>query len=165
MAGGLSAIIVLATIGAINWFSLQARWARPRNRDGYTEYPVPAALRLLLSIAISCLIYGSIANFLNRGSERWVSLLLIGLALFCLYFTPPTIVCSREQLVSIKWYGIKKITMNWSEVISVYLNPQDNSITVRDKLGHTIVHTNYNVGRPQFIEQVAGLPYGFARMM
>ena len=158
-------MFILLAIGAINWFSLQARWARPRTHDGYTEYPIPTALRLLLSIAISFLIYGSIANVLNHDGERWVSVLLIGVALFCLYFTPPTILCSRNQLVSIKWYGIKKVSVNWPDVISVYLNPEDNSITVRDKFDHTIVHTKYNAGRSQFIDQISGLPYGFARMI
>lgn len=165
MARAFGTMVILLAVGAINWFSLQARWARPRTRDGYTEYPIPRALTLVLSFAISSLIYGSIANILKPGGERWVSVLLISFALFCAYFTPATILCSRERLISIKWYGIKRVSIDWPDVISAYLNPQDNSITVRDKFDRTIVHTSYNVGRSQFIEQVSNLPYGFARMM
>jgi len=55
--------------------------------------------------------------------------------------------------------------MNWADVVSVYNNPEDNSLTIRDKSNRTIVHTMYNVGRAEFIRQISELPYGFAKQL
>ena len=160
-----SAALIVLAIGGIHRFAFEARWAKPRTKNGYTEYPMPRSLKLLFSVVIPLLIYGSIANLLNRDGEKWVSILLIAIVFFCLYFTPATIICSSDRLISIKWYGIKKVSLNWSDVISVYLNPEDNSITIRDKFDRTIVHTTYNVGRADFIGQITRLPYEIAKMI
>jgi hypothetical protein len=160
-----SAVLTVLTIGAINWFALEARWVKPRTSHGYTEYPMPGALKLIFSLIVPLLLYGAIANLLSPHGEKWVSVLLIALALFCLYFTPATILCSQDRLVSIKWYGIRKVSMNWADVVSVYKNPEDNSLTIRDQSNRTIVHTMYNVGRTEFIHQISELPYGFARLL
>ncbi|SRR6266436_6003888 len=160
-----SAVLTVLAISAIHWFALEARWVKPRISNGYTEYPMPRGLKLLFSVVVPLLVYGAAANLLSPDGEKWVSILLIALALFCLYFTPATILCSRDQLVSIKWYGIRKLSMNWADVVSVYNNPEDNSLTIRDKSNRTIVHTMYNVGRAEFIRQISELPYGFAKQL
>ena len=150
-----SGVLILLAIGAIHWFALEARWAKPRSMHGYTEYPMPLGLEVVFSAAIPLLLYGSIENWLRPHSEKWVSMLLATMALFCLYFAPPTILCSPERLVSIRWYGIKKVSMKWSDVSSVYLNPEDNSVIIRDERGQTIIHTAYNIGRSQFLSQIS----------
>jgi hypothetical protein len=160
-----SAVLTVIAISAIHWFALEARWVKPKISNGYTEYPMPRGLKLLFSVVVPLLVYGAVANLLSPDGEKWVSILLIALALFCLYFTPATILCSRDQLVSVKWYGIRKVSMNWADVVSVYKNPEDNSITIRDQSNHTILHTMYNVGRTEFIHQISELPYGFARLL
>jgi hypothetical protein len=160
-----SAVLTLLSIGALNWFALEARWAKPKAKEGYIEYSIPFGLKLVFSTVVPLLIYGALANIVDQHGEQWVSLLLVAIALFCAYFTPATILCSSERLISVKWYGIKKIAMNWSEVVSVYRDPQDDSIVVRDKLDRTIVHSMYNVGRVEFIEQITSLGYPFARMI
>ena len=55
--------------------------------------------------------------------------------------------------------------MNWADVVSVYKNPEDNSLIIRDKSNRTIVHTMYNVGREELIHQISELPYGFAKLL
>ena len=126
---------------------------------------MPSGLKLLFSVAVPVLLYRAVANLLSPVGAKWVSLLLVVLALFCLYFTPAIILCSRDRLVSIKWYGIRKVSMNWADVVSVYKNPEDNSLTIRDQSNRTIVHTMYNVGRTEFIQQISELPYSFARLL
>ena len=160
-----SAILTVLSIGAVNWFAFEARWAKPKARDGYTEYSIPFGLKLVFLIVVPLLIYGALDNALCQHGETWVSVMLLGIALFCAYFTPATILCSSNRLISLKWYGIKKITMNWSDVISVYRDPQDNSVVVRDKSNRTIVHSAYNVGRAEFVRQATSLEYPFARMI
>jgi hypothetical protein len=160
-----SAVLTVLAIGAIHWFALEARWAKPRISNGYTEYPMPKGLKLAFLVGVPLLIYGAVANLLRPDGEKWVSILLIAGALFCLYFTPATILCSRDRLVSIRWYGIRKVSMNWADVVSVYKNPEDNSITIRDQSNRTIVHTMYNVGRTEFIHQISELPYGFPKLL
>ena len=126
---------------------------------------MPKGLKLVFSIVPPLMVYGAAANLLRPDSEKWVSILLLLLALFCLYFAPATVFCSRDELVSLRWYGIRKISMNWADVVSAYNNPEDNSLTIRDKSNRTIVHTMYNVGRADFIRQISELPYGFARRL
>ncbi len=136
-----SAVLTVLAISAIHWFALEARWVKPRISNGYTEYPMPRGLKLLFSVVVPLLVYGAAANLLSPDGEKWV------------------------QLVSIKWYGIRKLSMNWADVVSVYNNPEDNSLTIRDKSNRTIVHTMYNVGRAEFIRQISELPYGFAKQL
>lgn len=160
-----TAIVAVLSIGAVHWFAFEARWAKPKARDGYTEYSIPVGLKLVLAIVVPLLIYGALDNALRQHGETWVSILLLVIALFCAYFTPATILCSSDRLISVKLYGIKRVTMNWPDVISVYRTPEDNSVVVRDQSNHTIVHSAYNVGRAEFIRQVTSLEYPFARMI
>lgn len=160
-----SAIFAVVSIGALHWFAFEARWAKPKARDGYTEYSIPLGLKLLTAIIGPLLIYGALDNALYQHGEKWVSALLLAIALFCAYFTPATILCSSDRLISVKLYGIKRVTMHWPDVISVYLNPEDNSVVVRDRSNRTIVHSAYNVGRAEFVRQVTSLEYPFARMV
>lgn len=159
------AIFTILAISAVHWYALEARWAGPEARNGYTEYPIPIGLRLLLTIVSPVLLYGAVANLFRPHGEKWVSILLAGIAFFCLYFTPATLLCSSDRLISIRFYGVKKISMKWADVTSVYLDRESNSITVRDKLNRTVIHTAYNVGREEFITQLRSLPYSFPRML
>src|SRR5215469_594112 len=165
MRSTLEAILTGLVIGAGYWFAIEARWAKPETNKGYTEYPLPKGLKFLVSASVSVFLYGAISNLLRPGRETWVSVLLMAQALFCLYFTPATIFCSRERLVSVRWYGIKRVSMNWADVVSVYKDPADNSLTVTDKFNHRIVHTMFNVGRAEFLREISELPYNFARML
>ena len=160
-----TAIVKLLSISAIQWFASEAKWAKPGAKEGYTEYPMPLGLKLMFSIVVPLLFYGALDNAFRQHGETWVSILLVCIALFCLYFTPATILCSSDRLISVKWYGLRKTTMNWSDVISVYRNPEDDSIVVRDKSNRTIVHSAYNVGRAEFISQITNLGYSFAKMV
>jgi len=130
----------------------------PKTKNGCKEYSIPIGMKLLFSIAIPGMLYGSIVNFVTKPEERWVSMLLIAMAAFCAYFLPATILFSTEQIISIRWYGIKRTTMDWHDVTVVYFDPAQNSIVVRDKFENTIMHTTYNVDRSGFIEQIESLP-------
>jgi hypothetical protein len=158
-----SAVLLGLAVGAIHWFGFQARWARPRVRGECTEYSISLSLRLVLLAGISLLVYGSISNAMSERGEKWVSLLLAGVAFFCFYFTPPTIVDSQDAIASMKWFGIGRVSMAWSEVVSVYLDPESNSLIIRDKRDRTIEHTTYNVGRGDLVRKISELPYDFAR--
>jgi len=151
-------LTIILAVGAIHWFALEAQWATSKVKNGYREYGIPTGLKMLFRIVNPLLIYGAISNVLNNTGEKWVSVVLLVLVSFFIYFMPPTIRCSSEQLISIKWFGIRKTAMKWADVISVYSNPEDNSIIVRDKFDRTIVHTMYNVDRGGFLEQINSLP-------
>jgi hypothetical protein len=150
-------LTMILSIGAIHWFAAEALWEKSKTRNLYKEYPIPLGLRLLFAVIIPLFIYGSIDN-IRRGGRIWTSALLLAFVLFWTFFTPPKILFSAERIVSIKWYGFKKTTINWRDVIGVFSNPGDNSIVIRDKLDHTIVHTRYNIDRTGFLEQINSLP-------
>ena len=155
--------ITVLVLGAIYWFALEARWSKSSGTNGFRKYPMPKLLALLFATVIPLLLYGAFANIILNHGEIWVSALLILSSVFCFYFMPATILCSPQKLISIRWFGLKKATLEWRDVISVYRNPEDNSIIVRDKYDHTIVHSTYNVGRTEFIDQINSLPYEFSR--
>ena len=126
---------------------------------------MPKALKLLFVIVIPTMLYGSITTLLSSDGKLWVCILLLLIAIFCLIFAPATILCCSDKLISISLYGLRKVSLNWADVISAYFDPKDNSITIRDKFDHTVVHTAYNVGRADFIEQLRNLPYNFAKLI
>src|ERR1700722_15650571 len=134
-------VVIVLVLGSIHWFMLEARWARPRSKNGYPVYSLPLGLKLLFCTAIPVLVYGAIDNLRQTNSELWVSISLVALDIFIFAFIPPTILCSQQQLISIKWCGIKKVSMNWPDVVSMYLSPEDNSVRVIDKVGRSVVHT------------------------
>ncbi len=148
------AVLVLV-LGSIHWFMLEAKWAGPKSKRGYTVYSLPIGLKVLFSAVIPLLFYGSVDNLWNQHGEWWVSLTLITLGVFIFAFVPPTILCSPEKLVSVRWLGIRKVSINWPDVVSMFFNPEDNSITIVDKADRSIEHTAYNVGRSQFLDQIA----------
>ena len=151
-------LTIALAVGAIHWFALEAQWATSKTKNEYREYGIPAGLKLVFCIVNPLLIYGAIVNALKHGGEKWVSILLLIVVFFGIYFIPPTILLSSEKLISIKLFGIKKTSMKWADVTSVYSNPEDNSIIVRDMFDRTIVHTMYNVDRVGFLEELNSLP-------
>lgn len=153
-----SGLTIALALGAIHWFAIESQVAKARNKNGYQEYPIASGLKFLTIALYPMLIYGTVENYLTPGSDKWISGLLIVALFFCIYFLPATIVCSSEYLISIRWYGLRKTSMNWSDVIGVFSNPEDNSIIVRDKFDRTIVHTMYNIDRPGFVSQIKSLP-------
>lgn len=72
---------------------------------------------------------------------------------------------TSTDLISIGWYGLKKTSIKWSDVISVYLDRSKNSLVIRDKYDRTIEHTTYNIGRADLLRQISELPFSFSRLL
>jgi len=160
-----SALLIFLVLLAVHWFALDARFSVPRTSNSYTKYPMSFGMKFLFSCSVPLLVYGAIANFYSKAGETWVSILLLSIAAFCAYNMPPTILCSQDRVISVQWYGAKKTSVEWSDVISVWRNPEDDSITITGKSGERIIYTRFNVGRAQFLNQISDLPFRFARMV
>ena len=148
-----------------NSVSHPPKFTAPGTANGYARYPMAPGLRVVVAGAIPLMICGCFANLYSKEGESWVSLLLIGTAAFCVYNMPPTILCSQDRVISLEWYGARKISIEWRDVISVWRNPENDSITITSNSGLVITYTRFNVGRREFLDQISKLPFQFARML
>jgi hypothetical protein len=145
---------IIIVILAVNWFVLESLWTKSKVKNGFNIYSVPMGLKLLLFVTVPTLIYGACVNWINKPAEKWVSVLLVIIALGLVYFLPSTILLSRDRAISIRWLGLNKTQMLFREGVTVYADPKDNTIVIQDERGKRIVHTIYNVDRAGFVEQL-----------
>lgn len=153
-----TAITILVSITAINWFAVESAWTKSKVKNGYKVYSAPRGLKGLSFVGISAFIYGAIVNFCQNPNERWVSGILVVFAALAAYLFPATILLSQDKVIAVKWMGIRKIEMKWDDVDCVYSIPEESSIVIQDKNQNRIVHTIYNIDRAGLIEQVQTLP-------
>jgi hypothetical protein len=149
---------VVVVILAVHWFAIEALWAKAKVRDGCRVYSAPTGLRILCFITIPSMWYGTVANYIENPGERWVSVLLFAVSLLILYFFPSTILVCDEQIMAIKWFGLKRISMTWDEVEAIYRVPEERSIVVQDKQQSQIAHSMFNIDRAGFLRQVSAIP-------
>lgn len=145
---------LLFALFAINWFVLESLWTKSRVKNGFNIYSVPMGLKLLVFVTVPALIYGACANWVNRPTEKWVSGLLVIIALGVVYFLPATILLARDRVISIRWLGLNRTQIPFYKGVTVYADLRDNTIVIQDEKGKRIVHTIYNVDRSGFVEQL-----------
>jgi len=153
-----SIITIIVSIGAINWCVAEARWAKSKVKDGYKVYSALTGLKVLYFTGIPLFVYGAILNCIETPGESWVSATLLTLAILCIVFFPATILLSRERAVSVRWFGLRRMEMNWNEVDAIYSNPEDRSIIIQDKKQQRIIHTILNVDHEGFVSELRLLP-------
>jgi hypothetical protein len=153
-----SIITIIVSIGAINWFVAESKWAKSKVKDGYKVYSAPIGLKAVYFTGIPLFIYGAILNSIENPGERWVSAILMTFAILGVAFFPATILLSRERAVSVRWFGLRRIEMNWNEVDAIYSNPEDRSIIIQDKKQRRIIHTILNVDHEGFVSELRLLP-------
>jgi hypothetical protein len=83
-----SVVTIVVSIGAINWFLVESRWAKSRVRDGYKVYSAPTGLKALYFTGIPLFIYGALVNSFENPGERWVSVILLAFAILGIAFFP-----------------------------------------------------------------------------
>src|SRR5689334_20822337 len=150
-----SVVGVASAFIAINWFLLESIWAKAKTRGGCKVYPPPMGLRVLFVATIPTMLYGTVASYLQNPRELWVSAILLGTAIFSAYFYPSTIPVCSKGVVSIKWFGLKRVSMPWDQVEAIYAVPEERSIVVQDKEQKQITHTMFNIDRGGFLEEVS----------
>jgi hypothetical protein len=149
-----STVSIVVSIGVINWLVFESILTKSRSKNGYKVYSAPMGLKILSFVAIPLFIYGAIANNVRNPAERWISAILLLFAILGIAFFPATILLSPEKVVSIFWFGLRRVKMQWSEVEAIYSNPENRSIIIQDKNQHRIVHTVLNVDRAGFIAEL-----------
>lgn len=153
-----SAITIVISLGAIHWFIVESVWTKSKLKNGFRIYSAPKGLKALYFIALPMFVYGAVVNWFENPSEKWVSVILLLIVVMAGYFFPSTILVSRERVVSIRWFGLKKVEMKSNDIDAIYSNPEDRSIIVQDKSQKRIVHTIFNIDREGFIAELRALP-------
>jgi hypothetical protein len=153
-----SAITIVISLGAIHWFIVESVWTKSKLKNGYRIYSAPKGLKALYFISLPMFVYGAIVNWIENPSEKWVSGILLAIVVMGGYFFPSTILLSRDRVVSIRWFGLKRVEMNSNDIDAIYSSPEDRSIIVQDKRQKQIVHTIFNVDRESFIAELRALP-------
>ena len=149
-------LTILCALLAIHLFALEALAERAKRTGETTLYRAPLGLRILLGTAIIGMVYGAGAVALSKELRRdwWVSVLLLGLAIFCASLWPADLGVSKSEIYEKKWLGLRKKTFLWKDVASSAVAPGEDSVWVVAKSGTTIKHTKYHVDRARFIAQM-----------
>lgn len=153
-----SAVTIVISLGAIHWFIVESVWTKSKLKNGYRVYSTPKGLKALYFVTLPMFLYGAIANWIENPSEKWVSVILLVLVVMAGYFFPSTILLSREKVVSIRWFGLKRVEIKSNDIDAIYSSPEDRSIIVQDKTQKRIIHTIFNVDREGFIAELRALP-------
>ena len=149
-------LTILCALLAVHLFALEALAERAKRTGGITLYRAPFGLRILLGAAIIGMVYGAGTVALSKNPRRdsWVSVLLLGLAIFCASLWPADLGVSKSEIYEKKWLGLRKKTFLWKDVASSAVAPDEDSVWVVAKSGATIKHTTYHVDRAGFISQM-----------
>ena len=151
-----SSLTILCTLLAVHLFALEALAERAKRTGETTLYRAPLGLRILLGSAIIGMVYGTGAVALSKEFRRdwWVSVLLLGMAIFCASQWPADLGVSKSGIYEKKWLGLRKKTFLWVDTASSAAAPDEDSVWVVAKSGATIKHTKYHVDRAGFIAQI-----------
>lgn len=152
MSPSITTIIV--SVAAIHWFVFESIWTKSRIKDGYRVFSASWGLKILFFVGIPFFLYGAIVNFFENPHERWVSIILLTFAILGVLFVPTTILLSRERVVSVRWFGLRRIELNWNDVDAIYSDPEKRSIIIEDKNQRRIVHTMLNVNHEGFLDEL-----------
>lgn len=148
---------IVCALLAVHMFALEALAERAKRAvNAITLYRAPVVMRVLFGTAIVAMVYGAGVVVLSEDFPRdwWVSVLLLGIAVFCAWQWPAEIGVSKSGIFERKWLGLHKRVFEWKDIASATLNPVEDSICVVTKSGATIKHTKYHVDRAGFIAQM-----------
>src|SRR6266700_3147369 len=103
-------LTILCALLAVHLFALEALAERAKQMGATTLYRAPLGLRILLGTAVIGMVYGAGAVALSRefGRDWWVSVLLLGLAIFCASQWPADLGVSKTGIYEKKWLGLRK---------------------------------------------------------
>jgi hypothetical protein len=149
-------LTILSALLAVHLFALEALAERAKRTGQTTLYRAPLGLRILFGAAIIAMVYGagSVASSDDFKRGWWVSVTLLGLAIFCAAQWPAELRVSKSGLYEKKWLGLRKRAFQWKEIASAALDPSENSVRVVTVSGTTVKHTTYHVDRNGFIDQM-----------
>jgi len=149
-------LTILCALLALHLLAREALAERSKRTGETTLYRAPLGLRFLLGGAIIAMVYGAGAVALSKELRRdwWVSVLLLGLAIFCASQWPADLGLSKSGIYEKKWLGLRKKAFLWEDIASSAAAPDENSVWVVAKSGTTIKHTAYHVDRAGFITQI-----------
>jgi hypothetical protein len=147
---------ILCALIAIHLFALEALAERAKRTGATTLYRAPLGLRIILGTAIISMIYGAGAVALSKELRRdwWVSVSLLGLAIFCASQWPADLGVSKSGVYEKKWLGLRRKVFLWKDIASAAEAPDEDSVWVVARSGTTIKHTKYHVDRAGFIAQM-----------
>ena len=151
-----SSLTILSALLPVHLFALEALAERAKRTGETTLYRAPLGLRIILGTAIICVVYGAGAVALSKELRRdwWVSVLLLGLAIFCASQWPADLGVSKSGIYEKKWLGLRKKVFLWEDIASSAAAPDEDSVWVVARSGTTIKHTKYHVDRAGFIAQM-----------
>jgi hypothetical protein len=149
-------LTIVSALLAVHLFTLEALAERAKRTGVTTLYRAPLGLRILLGTTIIAMVYGAGAVALSKEPRRewWVSVLLLGLAIFCASQWPADLGVSKTGIYEKKWLGLRKREFLWEHIASSAVAPDEDSVWVVVKSGATIKHTKYHVDRAGFIAQI-----------
>jgi len=124
---------ILCALLAIHLFALEALAERAKRTGETTLYRAPLGLRILLGTAIIGMVYGAGAVALSKELRRdwWVSVLLLGLAIFCASQWPADLGVSKSEIYEKKWLALRKKTSLWKDGASSAVAPGEDSVLGR----------------------------------
>jgi hypothetical protein len=140
----------------VRLLALEALAERAKRTGQAMLYRAPLGLRILLSAAIISMVYGAGSVALSDDFKRdwWVSVMLLGSALFCAATWPAELGVSESGLYEKKWLGLRKRVFQWNEIASAALDPSENSVCAVTVSGAMVKHSMYHVDRSGFIAQM-----------
>ena len=96
-----SSLTILSALLPVHLFALEALAERAKRTGETTLYRAPLGLRIILGTAIICVVYGAGAVALSKELRRdwWVSVLLLGLAIFCASQWPADLGVSKSEFM------------------------------------------------------------------
>jgi hypothetical protein len=149
-------LTLLCALLAVHLFALEALAERAKRAGDTTLYRAPLGLRILLGTAIVSMVYGAGAVALSKELRRdwWVSVLLLGLAIFCATQWPADLGVSKSGIYEKKWLGLRKKGFLWEDIASSAVAADEDSVWVVARSGTTIKHTKYHVDRAGFVTQI-----------
>ena len=126
-------LTILCALLAIHLFALEALAERAKRTGETTLYRAPLGLRILHGTAIIGMVYGAGAVALSKELRRdwWVSVLLLGLAIFCASQWPADLGVSKSEIYEKKWLALRKKTSLWKDGASSAVAPGEDSVLGR----------------------------------
>jgi len=139
---GSTAIAVAAALFAITAIASEASFEHASRKGTQQIFRAVLGLRLLFGFCIPASLYG--ASRVWASGDIFTACIFVVMAAGMFGFWPSTIVLDKHSARQERWFGLKKISIPWSEVS--YAGPdRDGSITIRARDGRSIEHMKYHV--------------------
>jgi len=145
-------ITVGAAIFAVRFVASEAFFERSSVKRGRMIFPPVLGIRILFNLGISGGIFVASRIAQTEGVQHnWFLILFcVSSSIACFVLMPGTITITKNSLIEAKWFGMRRISIDWFNVEYVFSSPVERLFTIVGKDGNQITHGPYHVDRDGF---------------